>query len=242
MAAPVPSLEHEVAAWTSAQLLVGVDEVGRGPLAGPVVAAAVVFPAGCARIRGLRDSKLLPPDRRSELAGEVRRRALALGIGAASTREIDRLNIRVATAVAMRRALRALFRRMPLVPVPAEGRACPPAAGAARRDRRRRAEFAAFAPSACRVLLDGLPLPEVGVPHEALVDGDAHCMSIAAAGVVAKTVRDELMGRLARRYPRYGWETNMGYGTPVHHDGLRAHGPCAHHRQSFAPIAQLELL
>ena len=241
MSAPVPSLDREVAAWSEALLLVGVDEVGRGPLAGPVVAAAVVFPPNCSRIRGLRDSKMLPPERRTSLALEVRRRALALGVGAASTREIDRLNIRVATAVAMRRAMRALFRRLPLTP-------SPPAPAAARsssppsRDRRRRVELAPFSFTTCLVLLDGLPLPEVGLPHDALVDGDAHCMSIAAAGVVAKTVRDDLMGRLARRYPRYGWETNMGYGTPGHHDGLRQHGPCIHHRRTFAPIAQLQLL
>ena len=238
MPAPVPSLDREVAAWSDALLLVGVDEVGRGPLAGPVVAAAVVFPPGCSRIRGLRDSKMLPAERRASLAVEVRHRALGIGIGAASTREIDRLNIRVATAVAMRRALRALFRRLPLAPRAAE----PPSRRVAeRRDRRRRIELAPFDYETCLVLLDGLPLPEVGVPHDALVDGDAHCMSIAAAGVVAKTVRDDLMARLARRYPRYGWDTNMGYGTSGHHDGLREHGPCIHHRRTFAPIAQLQL-
>ena len=238
MAAPVPSLDREVAAWSEALLLVGVDEVGRGPLAGPVVAAAVVFPPNCSRIRGLRDSKMLPAERRNSLALEVRQRALAIGLGAASTREIDRLNIRVATAVAMRRALRALFRRLPL----RASAVTSAVVSNLSRDRRRRIEFAPFSHEACLVLLDGLPLPEVGVPHDALVDGDAHCMSIAAAGVVAKTVRDDLMSRLARRYPRYGWETNMGYGTPGHHDGLREHGPCIHHRRTFAPIAQLQLL
>ena len=240
MAAPVPSLDREAAAWSEALLLVGVDEVGRGPLAGPVVAAAVVFPAGCGRIRGLRDSKMLPAERRAALSLEIRSRALGLGVGAASTREIDRLNIRVATAVAMRRAMSALFRALPLTPrppAPAGTRVPAPARG-----RRRRIELAPFVPDACLVLLDGLPLPEVGLPHDALVDGDAHCMSIAAAGVVAKTVRDDLMTRLARRYPRYGWDTNMGYGTPGHHDGLREHGPCIHHRRTFAPIAQLQLL
>jgi ribonuclease HII len=136
--------------------------------------------------------------------------------------------------------VRALLRRVPLSV--ADHGAGSPTDAAAKRDRRRRVELEPFAPSECCVMLDGLPLPEVGVPHAALVDGDAHCMSIAAAGVVAKTVRDELMARLARRYPRYGWETNMGYGTAGHHAGLRAHGPCVHHRQTFAPIAQLELL
>ena len=92
-----------------------------------------------------------------------------------------------------------------------------------------------------RILIDGLPLPEVGYPHDALVDGDARCQSIAAAAILAKTVRDALMQRLAARHPGYGWETNMGYGTEEHHAGLRAQGPTAHHRKSFEPIAQLAL-
>ena len=84
-------------------------------------------------------------------------------------------------------------------------------------------------------------MPEIGCPHEALVDGDVHCHSIAAAGIIAKTVRDVLMHRLARRYPVYGWQTNVGYGTAEHQAGLRAHGPTRHHRRSFAPVAQLGL-
>ena len=92
-----------------------------------------------------------------------------------------------------------------------------------------------------RVLIDGLPLPEIGFEHEALVDGDARCHSIAAAAVLAKTVRDRLMQRLAPRYPGYGWNTNVGYGTEEHQDGLRLHGPTRHHRFTFAPLAQLSL-
>ena len=209
MRAPVPTLAREAAAWAEGRLLVGVDEVGRGPLAGPVVAAAVVFPAGCPRgtLRGLRDSKLLPPFRRARLAEKIRARAIAIGIGAASVGEIDRFNIRKATALAMRRAL---GRVMPRV-----GPAC--------------------------ILVDGLPFPEIGVEHDALVDGDAHCASVAAAGIVAKLVRDELMHRLARRHPGYGWDTNVGYGTDAHHDGLLKLGPTRHHRQSFAPVAQIPL-
>jgi len=205
---PRPTLSRERAAWSEAHLLVGVDEVGRGPLAGPVVAAAVVFPANCRPVRGVRDSKTLPAARREELARAIRCKALRLAVGAASVREIDRLNIRVATAVAMRRAvLRAT------------------------------SGLAGF-----RILIDGLPLPELGFPHEALVDGDARCHSIAAAGIVAKTVRDGLMRRLAARHPGYGWETNVGYGTLEHQTGLRAHGPTRHHRTSFAPVAQLDLV
>jgi ribonuclease HII len=206
-----PSLLRERAAWAHEMLLVGVDEAGRGPLAGPVVAAAVVFPPDCRALRGLRDSKVLPPPVRRTLAERIRARALCYGVGAASTREVDRLNIRIATALAMHRALVRLLAR-------------PPLAGRAH----------------C-ILIDGLPLPEVGFAHEALVDGDARCHSIAAAAVIAKTVRDRLMERLSARHPGYGWQTNMGYGTPEHHDGLRAQGPTCHHRRTFAPIAQLTL-
>lgn len=209
MRTPVPTLAREAAAWAEGCLLVGVDEVGRGPLAGPVVAAAVVFPPGCPRgnLRGLRDSKLLPPEHRARLAAKIRARAMAIGIGAASVAEIDRLNIRRATALAMRRALERVVGRVGPV----------------------------------RVLVDGLPFPEIGVEHEALVDGDAHCASVAAASIVAKFVRDDLMRRLARRHPGYGWETNVGYGTEAHHDGLLLLGPTRHHRQSFGPVAQIPL-
>jgi ribonuclease HII len=210
----VPTLERERAAWAEERLLVGVDEVGRGPLAGPVVAAAVVFPAGCRRVRGVRDSKTLPAPRRLALAARIRRCALAVGLGAASVREIDRLNIRVASAVAMRRAV-ARAERMLAARLPASG--------------------------ARAILLDGLPLPELGLAHEALVDGDALCFSVAAAGIVAKTVRDALMIRLARRHPGYSWESNMGYATAAHHDALRDHGITPHHRRSFAPVVQASL-
>jgi ribonuclease HII len=209
--APRPSLRQERAAWAEQVLLVGVDEAGRGPLAGPVVAAAVVFPPGCRAVRGLRDSKILPPLVRRRLAARIRGVALAFGVGAASAREIDRLNIRVASALAMHRAIVRLLRAEPLAGRPH------------------------------RILIDGLLLPEVGFPHDALVDGDALCQSVAAAAILAKTVRDRLMERLAGRHPGYGWDTNMGYGTPEHHDGLREHGATRHHRRTFAPVAQLPL-
>jgi ribonuclease HII len=204
---PRPTLEREIAFWQAGGgLVAGVDEAGRGPLAGPVVAAAVVFPPGVKLIRGLRDSKLLPPRRRARLAGVVRARALAVGIGAASVREIDRLNIRRASILAMRRALDRL----------------------------------GVAPDL--VLVDGLPCPELGVPHDAIVDGDTHCHSIAAASVIAKTLRDRLMELLAPRHPSYGWESNKGYGTPDHLAALAAWGFTPHHRKSFAPVVQLTLV
>jgi ribonuclease HII len=207
-----PSLKRERAAWAEELLLVGVDEAGRGPLAGPVVAAAVVFPPRCSAVRGLRDSKVLPARIRARLAIRIRQRALGFAIGAASSREIDRLNIRVASALAMRRAIVRLLAR------------CPVAAA-----------------TPYRILIDGLPLPEIGFQHEALVDGDARCQSIAAAAILAKTVRDLLMQRLAPRHPGYGWHTNVGYGTEEHQLGIRLHGPTRHHRLTFEPLAQLSL-
>jgi len=202
-----PSLEREVALWDVGRTVVaGLDEAGRGPLAGPVVAAAVVFPPGCPRIRGLDDSKRCTARQRERLAILVRERALAVAVGAASVHEIDRFNIRRASILAMRRALTRL--------------AVPPAA----------------------ILVDGLPCPELGLPHEAIIDGDALCYSIAAASVIAKTVRDRLMMRLAPRYPGYAWDQNMGYATALHRDALAAQGPTPHHRRSFFPVLQMAFL
>jgi ribonuclease HII len=201
-----PSLKRENALWREGCVVVaGVDEVGRGPLAGPVVAAAVVFPPGAPRIRGVDDSKRLTARARERLAQRIRSRALAVGVGAASVREIDRLNIRRASILAMRRALDRMGLR------------------------------------AGYVLVDGLPCPELGLPHEAIIDGDARCYTIAAASVVAKTVRDRLMRRLSARHPVYAWARNKGYSTEFHLHALNVHGPTPHHRVSFEPVAQLTL-
>src|SRR5215208_504708 len=222
---PRPTLARERAVWAEEHLLVGVDEVGRGPLAGPVVAAAVVFPIGCAAVRGLRDSKILPPPVRARLAVKIRQQVIAFGIGAASSHEIDRYNIRVASAIAMRRAIARLIRRSSLAPYPLN------------QDRRTSYEGR----YTYHIIIDGLPLPEIGYAHDALIDGDARCQSISAAAILAKTVRDRLMQRLAERHPGYGWLTNVGYGTEEHQEGLRVQGPTRHHRLTFAPLAQLTL-
>ena len=201
-----PTLRRERALWAEGcRLVAGVDEVGRGPLAGPVVAAAVVLLPGCKPIRGLRDSKLLSAKQREPLAVEIRKRAVAWAVAGASVREIDRFNIRRATALAMRRALA----RLPFVPD--------------------------------HILIDGTALPEVGSEHEPMVDGDAHCQSIAAASVLAKEVRDHLMVLLARRHPGFGWDGNKGYGTADHLAALDRAGPTKHHRTSFFPVLQLKL-
>jgi ribonuclease HII len=227
----VPTLTRERAAWREGRLLVGVYEVGRGPLAGPVVAAAVAFPEGCRKVRGLRDSKTLAPKRRELLAVIIRSKAVAIGIGAASAREIDRFNIRVASAIAMRRAVDRCLRSFAAREALELAGYVQPLPGSER----------PLARPAFLILIDGLPLPEIGMEHRALVDADALCHSVAAASVVAKTVRDALMRRLAMRYPGYGWDTNVGYATDGHQEGLRLLGPTRHHRRSFFPIAQLQL-
>ena len=201
-----PTLERERALWAKGfERVAGIDEVGRGPIAGPVVAAAVVFRPGQRDLEELRDSKVMTPRARERLAGDIRRAALVFAIGGASVREIDRINIRRATALAMRRALAGL----------------------------------AVTPD--YVLLDGLPLPDLGCTHEAVVGGDALCQSMSAAAVLAKCARDRLMARLAARYPDFGWEHNMGYATREHLASLAQAGPTPHHRRSFAPLAQAEL-
>ena len=174
-----------------------------------MVAAAVVFPVEVKRLAGIRDSKTLSEAQRNRAAILIRKKALVIGVGAASVREIDRFNIRRATALAMRRAIQRIFRGGSSGPMV--------------------------------LLVDGLPLPEIGFPHDALVDGDALCPSIAAAGIIAKTVRDRLMTSLARRHDGYHWRSNMGYGTEAHMAALAAFGPTAHHRRSFMPVSQLGL-
>lgn len=202
-------LDHELAAWQCGTLLLGVDEVGRGPLAGPVIAAAVVLPIDCLPIVGLRDSKKVTSRlRREALAGAVREAALAWALGAATVAEIDELNIRRATALAMRRAIAKCRARL----------------------RERSADIG-------QLMVDGTAVPELGEPHQALVKGDANCHTVAAAAMIAKVARDRLMARLDRRHPAYRWASNAGYGTADHLAGLREHGVTAHHRRLFCETA-----
>lgn len=181
-----------------------MDEVGRGPLAGPVLAAAVVFPPNVG-IRGVDDSKKLTAERREALYQEILARALCIGVGAASTREVDRLNILRASHLAMRRALL----RLRIQPQ--------------------------------HIIVDGLPVPELGEQCTAVVDGDAKVHAIACASIVAKVVRDRAMHMLARHYPGYGWETNAGYGTLEHRGAITELGLTPHHRRTFEPNCQLRL-
>ena len=201
-----PTLARESALWAKGcRYVAGLDEVGRGPLAGPVVAAAVVLPQNAKIIAGLRDSKQMTARQRDRVAAVIRDTAAAWAVGAASPREIDRLNILGATALAMRRALSLLSQ----------------------------------APD--HVLVDGNPFPELRCEHEAIVKGDATCLSIAAASVLAKQARDRLMILLASRFPAFGWEQNMGYGTAEHLAAIEANGLTPPHRRSFGPVSQLRL-
>lgn len=202
-ARPQGPLAYEEGFWGRGVLVAGVDEAGRGPLAGPVVAAAVVLPRGTG-VDGAADSKRLSADAREELFGAILGSGAGVGVGAASVREIDRLNILRATTRAMRRALANL----------------------------------PFPPG--HVVVDGLPVKGLGWDHEAVVDGDALIHSVACASIVAKVVRDRLMRRLAPRYPGYGWEANMGYGTALHRSAIADLGLTPHHRVTFAG-AQLDL-
>lgn len=205
---PTDALERAAGALDGA-LVVGVDEVGRGPWAGPVVAAAAVLdlaalPAEAAGL--IADSKLLTGPRR-EAAHTAFGRHARVALGRAEVEEIDALNILHASMLAMRRAVEALLATLPRPPD--------------------------------LILVDGNRLPDWPYPGRAVVQGDASCLSIAAAAIAAKLARDAEMIALAGRHAGYGWETNVGYGTPEHRAGLGRLGPCEHHRRSFAPVRAL---
>ena len=198
-----PNLAHERACMADGALLVcGVDEVGRGPLAGPVTAAAVILPARGIP-RGLDDSKKLTAAERERLAARIMACA-DWAVGHASVEEIEALNIHHAAHLAMRRAVAALRR--------------PP----------------------CVVLVDGNRIPaQLGLPARAIVGGDAQSLSIAAASIVAKVMRDRIMVDLAQQHPGYGWDRNMGYPTPTHRRALAELGPTPLHRMGFAAIHKI---
>lgn len=183
-------------------LVCGVDEAGRGPLAGPVVAAAVILdPAR--PIAGLNDSKKLSAKKREALAVEIREKALAWAVAEASVEEIDRINILQASLLAMQRAVAAL--------------ATPPE----------------------HALIDGNRCPALACTAEAVIGGDGKVAAIAAASILAKTVRDAGMLELHAAYPQYAFDRHMGYPTAVHLAALREHGVSPVHRRSYAPVARI---
>jgi ribonuclease HII len=197
----------------------GVDEAGRGPLAGPVVAAAVILDDR-APILGLDDSKRLSPKRRTELAIQIRQSALAWAVAHATVDEIDRLNILKATMLAMVRALNLIQTSI------------------------KTSSDVASAPdlltNGLLALIDGNQLPaDLPCPGRAIIGGDAKIPAISAASILAKTDRDQMMGQLAIQWPGYGFEIHQGYGTRVHLEALNRLGPCPEHRRSFAPVRRL---
>ena len=174
----------------------GVDEAGRGPLAGPVCAAAVILPAHL-DLPGLTDSKKLTDKHRRELFPLIKEQAIAYGIGLASEQEIDEINILQATFLAMERALAQLSIRPELA------------------------------------LIDGNREKDFGIPVKTVVKGDSLSANIAAASILAKVTRDDMMLELAKQYPEYGFDIHKGYGTKAHYEVLRTHGASPVHRNSF---------
>ena len=202
----LPHLRFERAAMRRGfRLVAGLDEVGRGPLAGPVAAAAVILDPG--RIpKGIDDSKAMGAAAREALHDEIMARALCVSVAFVEAEEIDRINIRQASHAAMRRALAGL----------------------------------SMAPS--YALVDGNDMPrDLGCDGQTIVKGDALSLSIAAASIVAKVMRDRLMARAHARHPVYGFNSHVGYATRAHLAALTAHGPCRLHRMSFSPMRQGDL-
>jgi ribonuclease HII len=211
--ARAPDLRWERAFWSAGlRQVAGVDEVGRGAMAGPLVAAAVVFPAseGWAlrrlktAIDGVRDSKMVSPERRVALLETIERTAAAIAVGVVPVSEIDVLGLGPANRIAMERAVLNL-----------------------------EIDVDALVIDAC--VLD------LGCPQSGLIDGDALSASVAAASIVAKVTRDRMMVALGQEEPRYGFELHKGYCSELHQARLAEHGPCVHHRRCFAPVARWDV-
>ena len=183
------------------ELIAGVDEVGRGPLAGPVVAAAVILPKAC-KIPGLNDSKKIPKSKHKEIYEAVLQNAIAIGIGVKDNHVIDQVNIYEATKLAMMEAIGQLE------------------------------------PQPQHLLIDAMKL-DLSIPQTSIIKGDANSLSIAAASIVAKVTRDQMMEDLDQLYPGYDFAQNAGYGTANHLAGLHKLGVTPIHRRSFEPIKSM---
>ncbi len=191
------TLETEISLWEKGiRTIAGIDEAGRGPLAGPVVAAAVIFPEGTI-IYEVDDSKKLTEKKRSELLVQIRKRALSVGVGIVSHVIIDRINILQATILAMHKAVDALNLKPDYL------------------------------------IVDGNSFRHESYPYQNMIDGDAKSFTIAAASIVAKVTRDDLMREYHIQYPEYGFAQHKGYGTKQHLEAIRAYGVCDIHRRSF---------
>lgn len=203
-----PNLHFEQVLWQAGMVYVaGIDEAGRGALAGPVAAGVVILPDKhdlVKTLHGVRDSKELPAKQREHWAGIIEKTALACGVGFAEPEEIDDQGIIPATRLA---ALRALS-QLSLVPQ--------------------------------HLLIDYLSIPEAGLPETSLVKGDARCLSIASASILAKVARDEFMEAAEDEYPGYKFASNKGYGTQAHRDAIAELGPCPIHRRSYSLFSEAE--
>jgi ribonuclease HII len=194
-------LVFETQAWESGfKFVAGLDEVGRGCLAGPVVAAACILDPDKGLPKGLNDSKQVAAKQRDEIAAELKEICITYAIGLVTAEEIDRINILEATKLAMRNALSDL------------------------------------SPGADFLLIDALVLKGVSVPQKSIIKGDSISASIAAASILAKTYRDEMMSSYESEYPEYGFSEHVGYATKRHYDALRTHGPCPIHRRTFRGV------
>ncbi|MBN1536377.1 MAG: ribonuclease HII [Anaerolineales bacterium] len=204
-----PDLDFEIALWKAhVEHVAGVDEAGRGALAGEVAAAAVIFPSDVGLLKmlvGVRDSKQMTPAQREYWAMEIKQSALAWAVGFASNIEIDISGILPATRLAIQRAMESL----------------------------------SITPQ--HLLVDYIELPDCTIPQTSLVKGDARCLSIAAASVLAKTARDALMRQYDQCFPGYGFARHKGYGTARHRAAIAQLGGCPLHRRSFAPLNRLEM-
>ncbi len=180
--------------------IAGVDEVGRGPLAGPVMAVACILPDPFL-INGVNDSKKISPSKRKSIYEELIR-CVSFGVGEASVEEIDQINIFQATLLAMQRAIAKIPQKPDYL------------------------------------LIDGNKLPSTSIPGKAVVGGDALCLSIGAASIIAKVIRDEIMENWDKKWPEYGFAKHKGYGTKEHLEALATWGPCPLHRRSFSPVKE----
>lgn len=195
-------LVFEELAWNDGfKFVAGIDEVGRGCIAGPVIAAACILDPARPLPAGLNDSKQVAQERREEIAAELKEGCVAFAIGTVEAPEIDRINILEATKVAMRGAI------------------------------------AELTPSADYLLVDALQLKGVLTPQRSIIKGDSVSASIAAASILAKTYRDELMRSYDETYPQYGFSGHVGYGTKAHLAAIQTHGPCPLHRMTFRGVA-----
>jgi ribonuclease HII len=194
-------LVFEHLAWDDGfKLVAGIDEVGRGCLAGPVVAGACILDGDKPLPKGLNDSKQVGAEQREEIAAELKENCVAYAVGSVEADEIDRINILEATKLAMRLAI------------------------------------AGLTPNADYILVDALQLKGISIPQRSIIKGDSVSASIAAASILAKTFRDDLMRSFDAEYPQYGFSGHVGYATRVHLDALRTHGPCPLHRMTFRGV------